>query len=96
MSKYNGELSRVAFWHGMTTRLAEFASLIHHQEHLRPDDVRALKEIHRALYECYVVAKDMQVRHRKELGNASRVADKRKQRCGDGEERGVSGVDMSG
>ncbi len=76
--KYNGELSRVAFWHSMTTRLAEFESLVHHREHLRPEDVRALKEIHRALYECYKVAQEMQRRHRKELEDASRVADKRK------------------
>ena len=78
MSKFNGELSRVAFWYAMTTRLAEFESLVHHREHLRPDDVRALKEIHLALYNCYKLARDMQRRHRKELENASRVADKRK------------------
>ena len=78
MSKFNGELSRVAFWYAMTTRLAEFESLVHHRKHLRPEDVRALKEIHRALYDCYKVAQDMQGQHRKELEDASRVADKRK------------------
>ena len=78
MSKFNGELSRVAFWHSMTTRLAEFESLVHHRKHLRPEDVRALKEIHRALYDCYKVAQDMQSRHRKELENAGRVINKRK------------------
>ena len=76
--KYNGELSRVAFWHAMTTRLAEFESLVHQREHLRPEDVRALKEIHRALYECYKVSQDMQSEHRKELCDAGRVADKRR------------------
>lgn len=78
MRKYNGELSRVAFWYAMTTRLAEFESLVHHREHLRSDDVRALKEIHGALYDCYKLAQNMQSRHRKELKDAGRVTDKRK------------------
>ena len=76
--QYNGALSRVAFWHSMTVRLAEFESLVHHREHLRPEDVRALREIHRALYDCYEKSKDMQSKHRKELENAGRVADKHK------------------
>ena len=78
MKQYNGALSRVAFWHSMTVRLAEFESLVHHREHLRPEDVRALREIHRALYDCYELSKGMQSMHKKELENAGRVADERK------------------
>ena len=76
--QYNVALSRVAFWHSMTARLSEFDSLVHHREHLRPEDVRALRTIHQALYNCYELSKDMQSKHRKELENAGRVADKHK------------------
>ena len=57
--QYNVALSRVAFWQGMTARLAEFESLVQHREHLRLGDVRALNG-------CNEKSKDKQSMHKKE------------------------------
>ena len=65
--KFNGEYSRFAFWQALTAKLAEFDSLVRHKEHLTPEDVRAQREIHKALYDCYSISKGMREQHRDTL-----------------------------
>ena len=65
--KYNGAASRFAFWHILTAKLADFDSLVRRREHLTPEDVRALREIHSALYDCYSLAKDKRKHHERAL-----------------------------
>ena len=76
--KCNGTVSRIAFWQAMTAQLADFELLVHHREHLTPDDVKALKQIHIALFDCYRAAKGRAEFHkealctiRKEISHAS-------------------------
>ena len=79
--RFNRAASRLAFWQAMTARLAEFDSLVRRREHLTPEDVKALRQIHRALYECYSQAKTQKRQHeealerlREELSNEGRPA----------------------
>ena len=65
--RFNGMCSRYAFWHTLTAKLAEFDSLMKHKEHLTPEDVKAQKWIHQALYRCYMKARKMREHHREEL-----------------------------
>ena len=58
---------RIAFWHRMTSQLAGFDSIIKSREHLTPDDLKALKEIHKALFWCYSEAKGRLQLHQKDL-----------------------------
>lgn len=78
--RFNSACKRVAFWHIMTARLNDFASLVNQREALTPEDVKTLRRIHEALYECYLLAKDRKNYHkgdmeaiRKELSHESRV-----------------------
>ena len=51
----------------MTTQLAGFDSIIKSREYLTPDDLKALKEIHKALFWCYSEAKGRLQLHQKDL-----------------------------
>ena len=65
--KFNSACSRFAFWQTLTAKLAEFDRLVKHGEHLRPEDVKAQREIHKALYGCYSISKDMRERRKDDL-----------------------------
>ena len=62
MNKFNRRISnlctRIAFWHHITANLANFDALLKAQGHLMPEDVKALKYLHKALAECYATAKE--------------------------------------
>ncbi len=58
MDKFNRRIARIAFWHRITVNLANFDALLKAQGHLTPDDVKALKRIHKALTDCYTSAKE--------------------------------------
>ena len=65
--RFNKATSRFAFWQALTAKLADFDSLVRRREHLTPEDVRALREIHSALYDCYSLAKDKRKHHERAL-----------------------------
>ena len=65
--RFNSACSRFAFWQVMTAKLADFENLVHRKEHLTPNDIKAQKQIHCALYDCYTLAKEMRELHRVSL-----------------------------
>ena len=65
--RFNKATSRFAFWQALTAKLADFDSLVRRREHLTPEDMTALREIHRALYDCYSKAKDQRTQHQETL-----------------------------
>ena len=65
--KINGAYARFTFWQTLTTMLTNFDAVVKHKEHLTPEDVRVQKRIHRALYDCYTMSKEMREQRRKEL-----------------------------
>ena len=65
--QYNEELTRTAFWLDTMTLLASFERLVRNQEHLTAIDKKTMKEIHRALYESYLLAKKQKNYHIRQL-----------------------------
>ena len=55
--KFNAQRIRYERWNKIVHMLSEFEGLINNYDHASPDEVRALKEIHRKLYECQKAAK---------------------------------------
>ena len=68
----NRIVSRLAFWHLMKSKLADFDGLMRHRESLTPEDVKTLREIHIELYKTYSLAKGMVEHHKSELSNLRR------------------------
>ena len=58
--KFNAKRIRYERWNAITLKLSEFEGLINDYRHASPDEVHALKEIHRRLYECWQTAKDFE------------------------------------
>ena len=50
--KFNSKIRRYERWIKIVQKLNEFEGLIHNYDSASPDEVHALKEIHRKLYEC--------------------------------------------
>lgn len=65
--RYGHAVTRISFWHAMTVKLAEFDSLVHRRESLMPEDVQTLRQIHEALYECYISSKGRKEYHEASL-----------------------------
>lgn len=65
--QYNEEIRRNAFWCEMSAHLAFFECLIHQREHLSVMDKKALKHIHRALYESYRLSEKQRSYHSRQL-----------------------------
>ena len=65
--QYNEELCRTCFWLEMTAHLANFERLVHKRDHLTAKDKKALKQIHRALYESYLLAEKQRSYHSRQL-----------------------------
>ena len=65
--RFNKAYVRFAFWQTLTSMLADFDSMVECKEYLTPQDVKAQKQIHRALYGCYALAKKMHEQHRNSL-----------------------------
>ena len=55
--KFNSKIRRYERWIKIVQKLNEFEGLIHNYDSASPDEVHALKEIHRKLYECWQTAK---------------------------------------
>ena len=55
--KFNSRCRRYERWHKIVMKLAEFEGLINSYDSASPDEVKAMKEIHRKLYECQTAAK---------------------------------------
>ena len=61
--KFNSRRKRQERWYGIVTRLSDFEGLIDNYDGATPEDVRAMRDIHGRLYECYAIAKE----HLKEI-----------------------------
>ena len=55
--KFNARLKRYERWHRIVRKLSEFEGLINEYTACTPEEITALKDIHRKLYECYGSAK---------------------------------------
>ena len=55
--KFNARCIRYNRWNRIVMKLAEFEGLVNNYDSASPDEVRALREIHRKLYECQKTAK---------------------------------------
>ncbi len=58
--KFNSRIRRYERWLRIVGKLNEFEGLINNYDCASPDEVHALKEIHRRLYDCYLMAKDFE------------------------------------
>ena len=58
--KFNSRIRRYNRWYRIVQKLNEFEGLINNYDSASPDEVCALKEIHRKLYECFLTAKDFE------------------------------------
>ena len=58
---------RVAFWHKLSTYLANIETLTHSQGHLTPEDVRVLKIVRKAIKESYSRSQTAEVHHTRQL-----------------------------
>ncbi|MBQ3447263.1 MAG: hypothetical protein IJG37_06455 [Synergistaceae bacterium] len=56
--KFNARRKRMERWHSIVMRLSDFEGLINSYDGMTPEEVRAMRAIHRKLYECSVVAKE--------------------------------------
>ncbi len=55
--KFNARCRRYNRWNRIVMKLAEFEGLVNNYDSASPDEVRALREIHKKLYECQKTAK---------------------------------------
>ena len=55
--KFNSKVKRLNKWQEFLARLSGFEGLVNSYDGLSPDDVHALRIIHRKLYECQDIAK---------------------------------------
>ena len=55
--KFNAKIRRYERWSRIVQKLNDFEGLINNYDCASPDEVRALKELHRKLYECWQTAK---------------------------------------
>lgn len=73
MNKFNRQFNaayfRVAFWQDLTAKLSDFDYLVKQRLFLTPDDVHTLKNIHKALWDCYSEAKKKASSHNLALLN---------------------------
>ena len=58
--KFRSRCVRYERWLMIARKLSEFEGLINSYDFASPDEIHALKEIHRKLYECYLMAKDFE------------------------------------
>ena len=58
--KFGARCRRYERWQKILRKLSEFEDLINNYDSASPDEVHALKEIHRRLYECWQTAKDFE------------------------------------
>lgn len=58
--KFRSQCIRYERWLLIAHKLSEFESLINNYDCASPDEVHALKEIHRKLYECWQTAKNFE------------------------------------
>ena len=56
--KFNARRKRLERWYGIEMRLSDFEGLINSYDGMTPEEVRAMRTIHRKLYECSVIAKE--------------------------------------
>ena len=54
--KFNARRKRMERWYGIVMRLSEFEGLINSYDGMSPEEVRAMRAIHKKLYECSVLA----------------------------------------
>ena len=54
--KFNARRKRMERWHNIFMRLADFECFINCYDGMTPEEVRAMREIHKKLYECSVLA----------------------------------------
>ncbi len=73
MNKFNRQFNaacfRVGFWQDLTAKFADFDPLVKQRFFLTPDDILTLKNIHKALWECYSAAKEKSRVHHQTLNN---------------------------
>lgn len=55
--KFGARCRRYERWLKIVRKLSEFEGLINNYDSASPDEVKALKEIHKKLYECQTAAK---------------------------------------
>ena len=56
--KFNTRRKNIERWHNIVMRLSEFGGLITDYDGMTPEDVRAMRAVHRKLWECSVLAKE--------------------------------------
>ena len=56
--KFNTMRKRIERWHNIMEKLAEFEPLVHSLDGASPEEVQAIRMIHRKLYESSIVAKE--------------------------------------
>ena len=56
--KFNARRKRLERWYGIVMRLSDFEGLINSYDGMTPEEVYAMRMIHRKLYECSVIAKE--------------------------------------
>ena len=54
--KFNARRKRMERWHGIVMRLSEFEGLINSYDGMSPEEVCAMRAIHKKLYECSALA----------------------------------------
>ena len=65
--KFNSKIKRLNKWQDVLARLSGFEGLVNSYDGLNPDDVLAIKIIHRKLFECQNIAKRHFLQVRKEI-----------------------------
>ena len=56
--KFNVQRKRIERWNSILMRLSEFEGLINSYDGMPPEDVQAMRAIHKKLYESSVIAKE--------------------------------------
>ena len=56
--KFNVQRKRIERWNSILMRLSEFEGLINSYDGMSPEEVRAMSDIHKKLYESSVIAKE--------------------------------------
>lgn len=56
--QYNNQRKRHERWYSIVMKLSGFEGLINSYDGVTPEELRAMRKIHRKLYECSVLAKE--------------------------------------
>lgn len=67
--KFNTQRKRLERWHDIVMRLSGFEGLINCYDGASPEEVRTMKEIHKKLYECSILAGEWLNQERNELND---------------------------